>query len=65
VLVFQNSKHRHNWGQEATPEALVYIFKQVISRLIDFPYLEDLELLLFQSCDFSIGAGVSKFAKWS
>ena len=26
VLAFQNSQNRHNWGQEATPEALIYIF---------------------------------------
>ena len=61
MLAFQNSKNGHNWGQEATPETLIYLFTQQCSRLVDPTWLEGLKRLVFQSYDLSIGAGVSKF----
>jgi len=65
VLAFQNSKNGHNWSQKASPETFIHLFMQEISRSIDPPYLEGLKRLIFQSYNCSIGAGISKFEKWS
>ena len=65
MLAFQNSKNGHNWGQEKSPGALTHFFVHHFSRSIDLAYREGLKRLIFQSYDFSIGAGVSKFEKWS
>ena len=65
VLASQNSKNGHKPGLEKAPETFKHLFMQEISRSIDPPHLEGLKRLLFQSYDFSIGVGVSRFDNMS